>query len=105
LAHVPGARLALVGDGPDEETLRRRNTPGVLFAGHRDDVPDWLAASDVVAIPSRWEGLSLGMLEAMATARSIVSTDVPGARDALPGAAIVAENDTHALAEALAERL
>jgi glycosyltransferase involved in cell wall biosynthesis len=103
---VPGASLALVGDGEDLDQLRGLAGEGVLLVGHRADVADWLAASDVVAVPSRWEGMSLGMLEAMATGRSIVITDVPGAREALDGtAAIVPPEDPLALAEAITQRL
>jgi glycosyltransferase involved in cell wall biosynthesis len=103
---VADAELALVGDGEDMEQLRRIAGPSVRFAGQRPDVVDWLAASDVVAVPSRWEGMSLGMLEAMATGRSIVITDVPGAREALAGhGAIVPTEDPAALAAAIVERL
>ena len=103
---VPGAELVLVGDGEDMERLRREGHRGILITGHRDDVGDWLAAADVVAVPSRWEGMSLGMLEAMASGRSIVITDVPGAREALDGAGgIVPTEDPPALAEAIVERL
>lgn len=105
-SEVPEAELALVGDGEGMEELRRRADASIRFVGHRDDVTDWLAASDVVAVPSRWEGMSLGMLEAMATGRSLVVTDVPGAREAVDGTgAIVPPEDPAALAAAIAERL
>jgi glycosyltransferase involved in cell wall biosynthesis len=103
---VPEAELALVGDGEDMDQLRRRAGAGIELVGHRDDVADWLAASDVVAVPSRWEGMSLGMLEAMAVGRSLVVTDVPGAREALNGTgAIVPPGDPDALAAAISARL
>ena len=103
---VPEAELAFVGDGEDMEQLRRRAGASITLVGHRDDVTDWLAACDVVALPSRWEGMSLGMLEAMATGRSMVVTDVPGAREAVDGTgAIVPPEDPEALAAAIAERL
>jgi glycosyltransferase involved in cell wall biosynthesis len=106
-ARVPEARLALVGDGPAEGALRRLAGADVEFAGERDDVADWLAAADVVVVPSRWEGMSLSMLEAMARGRSVVSTDVPGAREALgaDAGAIVPVEEPGALAEALSARL
>jgi glycosyltransferase involved in cell wall biosynthesis len=103
---VVDAELVLVGEGEDMAELRRKADPSIRLVGHRTDVLDWLAASDVVAVPSRWEGMSLGMLEAMATGRSIVITDVPGAREALDGAgAIVPPEDADALAAAIVERL
>jgi glycosyltransferase involved in cell wall biosynthesis len=107
LARVADARLVLVGDGPDGKELRRRAGDGVQLVGHREDVDEWLAAADVVALPSRWEGMSLGMLEAMARGRSIVATDVPGALEALEddAGAVVPPEDPVALADAIAIRL
>jgi glycosyltransferase involved in cell wall biosynthesis len=107
LSDAPRARLALVGEGEDEPLLRSRRASSVTFAGKRDDVADWLAAADVVAIPSRWEGMSLIMLEAMASGRSVVATDVAGAMEALGGEAgtVVPVEQPLALADALVERL
>lgn len=103
---VPGATVALVGGGPDEAAIRAESHPGVLVAGAREDVPDWLAAADVVVVPSRWEGMSLAMLEAMAAARAVVTTDVPGAREALrEGGGEVVPIEAAALADAIARRL
>jgi glycosyltransferase involved in cell wall biosynthesis len=107
LGRVPEARLVLVGGGEDAEALRQRAGDGIVFAGLRSDVPHWLAAADVVAAPSRWEGMSFAMLETMASGRSLVMTDVPGARDALgeDAAGIVPLGDARALAAAIIERL
>ena len=107
LARVPEARLVLVGGGPDLEAVRAQAGDAVDFVGERSDVPDWLAAADVVAAPSRWEGMSFAMLETMASARSLVITDVPGAQDALgEGAAgIVPLGDREALASGIVTRL
>jgi glycosyltransferase involved in cell wall biosynthesis len=106
-AAVPEAGLVLVGDGPTRAGLERRAVAGTTFAGERPDVSDWLAAADVAVMPSRWEGMSLGLLEAMATSRSVVATDVAGAREALGqnSSAIVPVEDRVALADALARRL
>lgn len=76
---VPGAVLALVGEGT--ETYRGHD--GVTAFGHRCDIARVVAAADVVLCASRWEGLSLAMLEAMAGGRPVVATDVPGAREVL----------------------
>lgn len=107
LRALPDATLYLVGDGPEMPNLVAMAGSGVSFMGHRTDVPAWLAAADVVVIPSRWEGMSLAMLEAMAVARCVVTTDVPGARQALgtQAEAIVPATDTDALAGALVRRL
>jgi glycosyltransferase involved in cell wall biosynthesis len=110
-ARVPAAALALIGDGPDREALERRGVPGVTFAGSRDDVADWLAASDVVAVPSRYDCPSLALLEALARGRPAVAHAVGGMIEVLApegkptGGALVPLGDRHALAEAIAARL
>lgn len=106
-ARVPDAQLILVGDGPEAAALAARATEGAHFAGHRDDISSWLAAADVVVLPSRWDVMAQTMLEAMARGRSVVSTDVAGAREALGGdaGAVVPLEDPASLAEALATRL
>jgi glycosyltransferase involved in cell wall biosynthesis len=106
-ASVEDAMLVLVGDGPAEHELRAAASTGVDLVGQRDDVRDWLTAADVVVAPSRWEGMSLSLLEAMAVGRSVVATDVPGAREALGGeaGAIVATESVSELADAVVERL
>ena len=104
---VPDATLVLVGDGPDRRGLERRAVTGAMFAGDRRDVSEWLAAADVAVAPSRWEGMSLSLLEAMATGRSVVATDVAGVREALgrDSSAIVPVENRAALADALVRRL
>jgi glycosyltransferase involved in cell wall biosynthesis len=103
---VPEARLFLIGDGPQLDELRRTAGAGVTFTGRRNDVPDWIAAADVVALPSRWEGMSLAMLEAMARGRSVVSTDVGGARETIgERAGAVVAREPRPFASALIERL
>jgi glycosyltransferase involved in cell wall biosynthesis len=104
-ARVPGARLVLVGDGPDGDALSARAPGSVLFAGAVADPVPWYRAADLVVLPSRWEGMALAPLEAMACARPVVVTDTGGARESLPpGAAahcLVPPEDPGALAEAL----
>ncbi|MEU3601504.1 glycosyltransferase family 4 protein [Streptomyces sp. NPDC006798] len=104
-AAAPGARLVLVGDGPDRSALTRLAPPGVRFAGAIRDVRPWLRAADVVVLPSRWEGMALAPLEAMACGRPVVVTDVSGARESLPPGhdthALVPPEDPRALAAAL----
>lgn len=81
---VPKARLVLVGDGPDRAALRELAPDSVLFAGAVADPVPWYQAADLVVLPSRWEGMALAPLEAMACARPVVVTDVAGARESLP---------------------
>lgn len=106
-AAVADARLVLVGDGPDEAVLRAMADDSVVFAGRRDDVADHLAAADVVVQPSRYETLSLSVLEAMARGRCVVATDTLGMAEALgrDAGALVPLGDVDALAAAVVVRL
>lgn len=81
---VPEARLVLVGDGPDAERLRAAAPPSVLFAGAVPDTAPWYRAADLVVLPSRWEGMAVAPLEAMASGRTVLLSDVDGARESLP---------------------
>jgi glycosyltransferase involved in cell wall biosynthesis len=104
---VPGARLAFVGDGPWRERLAAAAAADVVIAGNSVDPRDWYAAADVVVIPSRWEGMALVPLEAGASGRSVVVTDVAGAREAVIAGtgAVVPVGDVAALADAVGSRL
>jgi glycosyltransferase involved in cell wall biosynthesis len=106
-AALPAAELALVGDGDLRESLIAGATPGVRFAGGVPDVRDWLAAADLVVVPSRWEGLPLIALEAMATGRSVVGSAIPGLVEVVQDSvgALVPPDDPAALAVALTRRL
>lgn len=83
--HAAGrpAHLLLAGEGPLRETLERRVAEAGLgdhvhFLGRRQDIPDVLAAVDVVVLASHSEGLSNALLEASAAGRPIVATRVGG---------------------------
>ncbi|HXJ69688.1 MAG TPA: glycosyltransferase [Verrucomicrobiae bacterium] len=101
--------LAVAGDGSRRSWLEQRAlslglSPRVQFVGQLDDVGPLLAAADGVILPSRWEGLPLVLLEAMARGRAIVATAVGGVADALEDGVtgtLVPPNDVGALAAAL----
>jgi glycosyltransferase involved in cell wall biosynthesis len=103
----PDARLILVGDGPDRELLvDRARQLDVRLVPDCDDPRDWYAAADVVVMPSRWEGASLVLVEAMAMGRSVVGFDVGGLGTTLANAgAAVRPGEVHRLASAVLERL
>lgn len=108
-ADVPGAMLALVGDGPRAVQWRDRfpdaRGDAVRWVGQADPA-DWYAASDVVVLPSRWEGMALVPLEAMSSARPVVGFDVAGVRESVGDAgALVPPADLAGLAAALRLRL
>ncbi|MFI7503459.1 glycosyltransferase [Streptomyces sp. NPDC049687] len=105
LRDVPDARLVLVGDGPEGERLRAGAPESVLFAGAVDDTVPWYRAADLVVLPSRWEGMALAPLEALACGRPVVVTEVDGARESLPAAlaapCLVPADDPATLARAV----
>ncbi len=80
--------LTLAGDGPEKAALERHIArldlgPRVRLAGFVDDVATLLDETDVVVLPSRFEGLPLAVLEAMAAGVAVVATRVPGTADVI----------------------
>lgn len=107
-----GARFVLVGDvdpgNPTSLTRARIQAwadEGLIeWWGHRTDMAAVLAAAHLVVLPSYREGLPKGLIEAAACGRAVVTTDVPGCRDAVdPGRTglLVKARDAHALAEGI----
>ena len=96
--------LAFVGDGPLRDALEGR--PGVRLAGRvsHEEVPTWIAASDVVCQPSLSEPFGLATLEAMASGRSVVASSVGGPPEFVTSQAgiLVDPLDDGALVSALA---
>ncbi|MFD4675666.1 glycosyltransferase [Lentzea sp. NPDC058450] len=106
LTEVPDAELVLVGDGPMAAQLKATRPRNTHWHGHSSDVATHYANADVVVLPSRAEGMALVPLEAMACGRSVVAFDVEGVRQSLGDAGeVVPEQDTRALAQAIAQRL
>jgi glycosyltransferase involved in cell wall biosynthesis len=83
----PSAVLLLAGrEGAETDHLRSLadRAPldrAVRFLGHRNDLPDVLAASDVFAFPSLWEGLGGVLIEAMALGLPIAASDLEPVRE------------------------
>lgn len=80
-AQLPSAYLIIAGDGPQRRSLEAEmlllGLQGrVRFLGWRDDVPQIMAALDVLLVPSLWEGFGLVMLEAMAQAVPVIASGV-----------------------------
>lgn len=106
------ARFALVGGvdpgnpaGVPRERIDEWTKEGVVeWWGMRADMPEVLASATIVCLPSYREGMPKALLEACASGRPIVTTDVPGCRDALTGGdygVLVAARDATCLADAL----
>jgi glycosyltransferase involved in cell wall biosynthesis len=78
---LPEVHLVMAGTGPLEAMIQRfycENQLGdvVHMLGFRDDVPAVMQAIDVLALPSRWEGFGLVLIEAMAASTPVVATRV-----------------------------
>jgi glycosyltransferase involved in cell wall biosynthesis len=86
-AELPDARFLLAGpleSGPDafsEEEVRSWGERGLEYLGNIDDVRAIIARCSVFVLPSWREGTPRSVLEAMAMARPIVTTDAPGCRE------------------------
>ena len=70
--------LAFVGDGPLRAALEGRRGMRVIGRVGHDEVPAWIAACDVLCQPSLVEPFGLATLEAMASGRSVVATEIGG---------------------------
>jgi glycosyltransferase involved in cell wall biosynthesis len=79
---VHDARLAIVGNGPQEPELRQQaaGQPSILWTGPTLEPQRYLRAADLFVLPSHEEGMSIALLEAMACAMPIVASDIPGNR-------------------------
>jgi glycosyltransferase involved in cell wall biosynthesis len=114
LARLPGARLALIGTGPDQaalETLVRESGMGerVHFLGSLDHaaLPVVLSAADAMVLPSASEGLANAWVEALACGCPLVISDAGGAREVVtrPEAGRIVTREAEAIAGALRELL
>jgi glycosyltransferase involved in cell wall biosynthesis len=110
----PKLRVYMVGEGPDrpliEGAIQARNAagyiqllPGCAF----DEVAVWMAAADLVTLPSYMEGCPNVILEALASGRPVVATNVGGIPEILSEQCgrLVPPRDAGALAQALAATL
>ncbi|HEY8388645.1 MAG TPA: glycosyltransferase, partial [Parasegetibacter sp.] len=82
----PDLHLLLVGQGDQEAEARAMIeqlgiSDSVTMSPFRKDVPDCLAAADVYVLPSLWEGLPIGLLEAMAMGKAVIASEVDGTKE------------------------
>jgi glycosyltransferase involved in cell wall biosynthesis len=87
-AKRPDARFVFIGDGPQRRALEAKafslGLEGkMMFLGWRRDAAQWLAASDVFALTSLWEGLPRALVEALRTGLPSVCYATDGVVDVL----------------------
>lgn len=107
----PHTKAVICGDGPryDELASMIKNKSlenHVKLIGLWDDIPQLLSAADIFVLPSRWEGLSIALLEAMMAKLPIVATQVEGAEEALQHGShglVTPTQNPQALAQAILE--
>ncbi len=112
-AASPDARLWLVGEGSHRRALEERIVDldllgRVFLAGVFDSADEVLAAADLFVLPSREEGPSLALVEAMAAGLPIVTTDLAGNRELVTDAEhglLVPAKDVDALSAAVVRLL
>ena len=87
-------KLWLVGDGimrPKIENIISdlHISDKVKLWGNRDDIPSLMSKSDIIVLSTHWEGLSLASIEAMASGRPFIGSDVDGLHDVIADAGIL----------------
>jgi glycosyltransferase involved in cell wall biosynthesis len=104
-ARLGRGSLTFVGDGPLRGTLEGRADVVVVGRVPHEEVPSWIAASDVLCQPSLIEPFGLAALEAMALERSVVATTEGGPPEFVtPEAGVLVDpHDPAALTAALAQ--
>lgn len=114
MATLPQVTLAIAGVGPERPALERlvarlRLGDRVRLLGSiaHGDLPQWLAAADVMALASSSEGLANAWVEALACGTPLVISDAGGAREVVtgPDAGRIVDRSPAAIAVAVAELL
>jgi glycosyltransferase involved in cell wall biosynthesis len=109
-SQLPNVHLVFVGSGPKTDDLKRyadelKVTRQVSFIEWTDGLSDVYSALDVLAIPSRFEGVPLVMLEAMSVEIPIVASARDGMKEFLPGQWLFEPGDKAACAQCLSRVL
>lgn len=96
---APQPLVVVAGDGPERRRLQQRIDSEALpvrLLGHRDDVPDLLAAVDVAVLTSTWEARALVAQEALRAGVPLVATAVGGVPELVGSAARLVPPDNGA---------
>ncbi|MGB3313444.1 MAG: glycosyltransferase [Albidovulum sp.] len=106
LPDQPQARFVVLGTEEDKALAARLRSraadapdQAIRLLGHREDIGDILAAFDILAAPSRWEGFGLSVVEGMAMGLPVIASDVGGIPEVTQGTArLIPPDDPGALA-------
>ncbi|MFA5316563.1 MAG: glycosyltransferase family 4 protein [Dehalococcoidales bacterium] len=99
----------LVGDGPLKKDLENLSSElgiknNIIFTGYRDDVKDILGISRLFVMPSSSEGTPMALLEAMASGRAVIATNVGGIPEVIKdgfNGILIKPKDAKGMAEAI----
>ena len=113
LGRLPEATLVLIGDGPDRAALESlaaaagvRERVRFLGAIPHGEVAQWMSAADVMVLPCSSEGLANVWVEALASGTPVVTSDIPGAGEAISAdVGRLVQREPEAIAAAVLELL
>jgi len=102
-------KLVIIGEGSFKDRLidlvsNKQWCEKVFFVGSQNNVPDWLSAFDIYIQPSRAEGLSLAVIEALSVGIPVIATDVGGTNELLDGGksgVLISKGSAEAIADAV----
>ena len=104
----------IIGGGTDEvmqqhlQIVRQNGVEGIVrFLGQMENPMPYVAAADIVVIPSRFEGWGMTLSEALVLGKPVVATDLPVFREQVTNGVngILVPLDAHAFAEAIIQLL
>ena len=111
VSRFPNVTGGICGDGPLRSQLEKQIKEAdlsdyVRLLGAWEDISPLLASADIFILPSRWEGLSRALMEAMAAGLPVIATQVDGTKDLIidgVNGVMVPSEDVEALADSILE--
>lgn len=110
ISEIKNFRVLVLGDGPLKESFeiycrKKKFNDKVLFCGSVRDISKYISLMDVIClVPNKNEGFSNAILEAMATGKPVIATDVGGNSEAIidgKTGIIIPPDDSESLAKAI----